>query len=43
MKGAGDNACFRIYGCDNRGKYRHKITTNIGVPYTGGTNAGNNN
>lgn len=30
-------------GVGNWGKYRDNITTNVGVPYTGGTDIGNNN
>jgi hypothetical protein len=37
-------ANFGIYsGGLNWGKYRDNITFNVGVPYTGGTNIGNNN
>jgi hypothetical protein len=37
-------ANFGIYsGGLNWGKYRDNITVNVGVPYTGGTNIGNNN
>ncbi|MEX0804730.1 MAG: right-handed parallel beta-helix repeat-containing protein [Candidatus Binatia bacterium] len=36
-------ANFGIYGGVNWGKYRDNITINVGVPYTGGTNIGNNN
>jgi hypothetical protein len=37
-------ANFGIYsGGLNWGKYRDNITFNVGVPYTGGTNVGNNN
>ena len=37
-------ADFGIYsGLPNWGKYRDNITVNVGTPYTGGTDVGNNN
>jgi hypothetical protein len=36
-------ADFGINGSGNWGKYRDNITVNVGVPYTGGTDIGNNN
>jgi hypothetical protein len=40
------DASFGIFGqgpSPNWGKYRDNITANVGVPYTGGTDIGNNN
>ena len=40
----GGEVNFGIYGGTvNWGKYRDNIMLNVGTPYTGGTNIGNNN
>ncbi|MGH7828802.1 MAG: right-handed parallel beta-helix repeat-containing protein [Candidatus Binatia bacterium] len=36
-------ADFGIYGGINWGKYRDNVTVNVAVPYSGGTDVGNNN
>jgi parallel beta-helix repeat protein len=39
-----NEADFGIYGGNgNWGKFRDNVTTAVGVPFTGGTNLGNNN